>query len=82
LYNENICGLRAGQRYLRTIRDNRKCEQTEIAGMADSTEQLVGKRLGDRYALFYSIRPRKTESIINTLDYINACSIIKGFENK
>ncbi len=32
--------------------------------------------------LFYQLNQKKQDSIINTLDYIDACSIVKGFENK
>ena len=32
--------------------------------------------------LFNQLDQKKQDSIINTLDYIDACSIVKGFENK
>ena len=48
----------------------------------DSLDALFKANGWENDTLFNQLEQRKQDSIINTLDYIDACFIIKGFENK
>ena len=49
----------------------------------DSLDALFKANGWDNDTLFFNQSdPAKQDSIINTLDYIDACAIVKGFENK
>ena len=49
----------------------------------DSLDALFEANGWENDTLFFNrISQEKQDSIINTLDYIDACSIVKGFENK
>ena len=49
----------------------------------DSLDALFKANEWENDTLFFNqLDQKKQDSIINTLDYIDACSIVKGFENK
>ena len=49
----------------------------------DSLDVLFKANGWENDTLFFNqLDQKKQDSIINTLDYIDACSIVKGFENK
>ena len=49
----------------------------------DSLDALFETNGWENDTLFYNqLDQEKQDSIINTLDYIDACSLVKGFENK
>lgn len=49
----------------------------------DSLDALFEANGWENDTLFFNrLSQEKQDSIINTLDYIDACSIVKGFENK
>ena len=49
----------------------------------DSLDALFKANGWENDTLFFNrLSQEKQDSIINTLDYIDACSIVKGFENK
>ena len=49
----------------------------------DSLDVLFKANEWENDTLFFNqLDQKKQDSIINTLDYIDACSIVKGFENK
>ena len=49
----------------------------------DSLDALFKANGWENDTLFFNqLDQKKQDSIINTLDYIDACSIVKGFENK
>ena len=49
----------------------------------DSLDALFKAHGWENDTLFYNqLDQEKQDSIINTLDYIDACSLVKGFENK
>ena len=57
--------------------------QSLLKEKKDSLDALFKANGWENDTLFFNqLNQEKQDSIINTLDYIDACSIIKGFENK